>query len=138
MTKSSSKRVSLLLVTACSVAFLSAMASDFGVRVLQDEEGEAPTEASQDLVGHWRFTKIVFADPRDEHLVLHADGTAENWFVTEAGRGEISTGNWSAEGETLTLSFEGYEEASIPFTFFEGGLVLPNIPNQRQIWERIE
>ena len=40
--------------------------------------------------------------------------------MIEAGRGEISTGNWSAEGETLTPSFEGYEEASIPFTFFEG------------------
>jgi hypothetical protein len=91
------------------------------------------SEISQDLVGHWRFTKIVFENPRDEHLLLHADGTAENWFVTESGHGEISTGNWSAEGETLTLSFEGYEEAS--FTFFEGGLVLPNIPNQRQIWE---
>jgi len=138
MTKSSSKRASLVLVTACSVAFLSAMASDFGARVLQEEEGEGSPEASQDLVGHWRFTKIVFENPRDEHLILHADGTAENWFVTEAGRSEITTANWSAEGNTLTLSFEGNQEVSLPFTFFEGGLVLPNIPNQRKIWERVE
>ena len=94
--------------------------------------------SSQELVGHWRFTKIVFENPRDEHLVLHADGTAENWFVTEAGRSEISTANWSAEGKTLTLSFEGGQEVSLPFTFFEGGLVFPNIPNQRKIWERTE
>ena len=63
MTKSSSKRVSLLLVTACSVAFLFAMAADFGARVLQEEEGEGSPEASEDLVGHWRFTKIIFAHP---------------------------------------------------------------------------
>ena len=137
ITKSSSKRIWLLLVTAWSVAFLSATPADFGARVLQ-EEGEGAPEVSQDLVGHWRFTKIVFENPRDEHLVLHADGTAENWFVTEAGRSEITTANWSAEGNTLTLSFEGGQEVSLPFTFFEGGLVLPNIPNQRKIWERTE
>ena len=72
ITKSSSKRIWLLLVTAWSVVFLSAMAADFGARVLQ-EEGEGAPEVSQDLVGHWRFTKMVFENPRDEHLVLHAD-----------------------------------------------------------------
>lgn len=135
--KLSSKGIWLLLVAGCSVVSPCAKAADFGARVLQEESEDAP-EVVQELVGHWRFTKIVFENPRDEHLVLHADGTAENWFVTEAGRSEISTGNWSAEGNTLTFFFEGDQEVSLPFTFFEGGLVLPNIPNQRKIWERTE
>jgi hypothetical protein len=133
ITKSSSKRIWLLLVTAWSVAFLSATPADFGARVLQ-EEGEGAPEVSQDLVGHWRFTKIVFENPRDEHLVLHADGTAENWFVTEAGRSEITTANWSAEGNTRFRS--GNQKFPFPSPF--EGVWFCRTFESAQIWERIE
>ena len=42
----------------------------------------------QRLIGHWRKTTIVFGSPKDEHLVLHGDGTAENWVVTAESRSE--------------------------------------------------
>jgi hypothetical protein len=74
--------------------------------------------------------------PRDEHLVLHADGKAENWVITASSQTERTTGHWSVEGKTLTLSF-GDNENSRPFTIHEGQLVFPNIPNRRQFWEKI-
>ena len=89
------------------------------------------------LVGHWRKTTIVFESPRDEHLVLHADGTAENWVVTASDRTDPITGRWSVEGKTLTLSF-GDNENSRRFTIDEGQLVFPNIPNRRQFWDKVE
>jgi hypothetical protein len=75
--------------------------------------------------------------PKDEHLVLHPDGTAENWNVTADSRSEPIIGHWVVEGKTLTLSF-GDNENSQPFTFYEGQLVFPNIPNRRGFWEKIE
>jgi hypothetical protein len=89
------------------------------------------------LVGHWRKTTIGYTGPIDEHLVLHSDGTVENWTATAYERREPVTGHWSVEGKTLTLSFGGNDRSS-PFTFYQGQLVFPNIPNRRGFWEKIE
>jgi hypothetical protein len=99
--------------------------------------GDASPENTDQLVGHWRKTTIVFESPKDEHLVLNADGTAENWVVTADSRGQPITERWKVEGKTLTLSF-GDNENSSPFTFYEGQLVFPNIPKRRGFWEKIE
>jgi hypothetical protein len=101
------------------------------------ESGEASSDNTQRLIGHWRKTTIVFESPKDEHLVLHADGTAENWVVTAESRSEPVSGRWSVKGKTLTLSF-GENENSKPFTFYQGQLVFPNIPNRRGFWEKIQ
>jgi hypothetical protein len=98
---------------------------------------EPTTENPSSLAAHWRKTTIVFGSPRDEHLVLHADGTAENWTVTATDRTAPITGHWSVEGKTLKLVF-GENENARPFTFYEGQLVFPNIPNRRGFWEKIE
>jgi hypothetical protein len=114
---------------------VSAATSGSGVIAFQ-ESGDASSDNKQ-LIGHWRKTTIVFESPKDEHLVLNADGTADNWVVTAESRSEPVTGRWSVEGKTLTLSFGENENAS-PFTFYEGQLVFPNIPKRRGFWEKIE
>ena len=60
-------------------------------------------ENARILVGHWRKTTIVFEQPKDEHLVLHADGTVENWNMDDAyrSRSATMTGRWNVEGKTL-------------------------------------
>ena len=115
---------------------VSPAATGSGVITFQ-ESGDASSDNKQQLIGHWRKTTIVFESPKDEHLVLNADGSAENWVVTADSRSEPVTGRWSVEGKTLTLSF-GENENSKPFTFYEGQLVFPNIPNRRGFWEKIE
>jgi len=117
-------------------AAVSTNAAGSGIITFQEGSG-APSENTNRLVGHWRKTTIVFESPKDEHLVLKADGTAENWTVTADSRREHVTGRWKAEGKTLTLSF-GDNEHSSPFTFYEGKLVFPNIPNRRGFWEKVE
>src|SRR5215216_3905045 len=86
------------------------------------ESTDSSSDNKQRLIGHWRKTTIVFGSPKDEHLVLNADGTAENWVVTAESRSEPVTGRWSIEGKTLTLLF-GENENAKPFTFYEGQLV---------------
>jgi hypothetical protein len=124
----------------CSIAFafgsFSVGAAGSGIITFQEESDSSPVNASP-LVGHWRKTTIGYVGPRDEHLVLHPDGTAEDWVVTAVSRSEPVTGHWSVEGKTLTLSF-GENENAQPFTFYEGQLVFPNIPNRRGFWEKIE
>ena len=115
---------------------VSIVAAGSGVIMFQ-ESSDASSDNTQRLIGHWRKTTIVFGSPKDEHLVLHADGAAENWTVTAESRSERLAGRWSAEGKTLTLSF-GENENSKPFTFYQGQLVFPNIPNRRGFWEKIE
>jgi hypothetical protein len=122
--------------TVLLYGLVSAVAADSGVIMFQ-ESGDAFTDNKQRLIGHWRKTTIVFGSPKDEHLVLHADGTAENWVVTAENRSEPVAGRWSVEAKTLTLSF-GENENSKPFTFYQGQLVFPNIPNRRGFWEKIE
>ena len=115
---------------------VSALAVGSGVITFQ-ESSDAPSDNKQRLIGHWRKTTIVFGSPKDEHLVLHADGAVENWTVTAESRSEPVAGRWSVEGKTLTLVF-GENQNSKPFTFYEGQLVFPNIPNRRGFWEKIE
>jgi hypothetical protein len=129
------------------LAFLQCVAFAFGLVcsaapagsgiITFQESGDVSSDNRQRLTGHWRKTTIVFGSPKDEHLVLHADGTAENWLVTAESRSEPVTGRWSVEAKTLTLSF-GENENSKPFTFYQGQLVFPNIPNRRGFWEKIQ
>src|ERR1700745_4337725 len=121
-------------VFACSLVCAAAAGSG-GIPF--QESGDATSDNKQQLIGHWRKTTIVFGSPKDEHLVLNADGTAENWVVTAESRSEPVTGRWSGEGKTSTLSL-GENENSKPFTFYKGQLVFPNIPNRRGFWEKIE
>jgi hypothetical protein len=117
-------------------SLISLAAGNSGLITFQ-QSGETSSGNTQRLSGHWRKTTIVFGSPKDEHLVLHSDGTAEKWIVTAESRSEPVTGRWSVEGKTLTLSF-GENENSKPFTFYEGQLVFPNIPNRRGFWEKID
>ena len=87
-------------------------------------QAETLPESAKALVRHWRKTTIVSENPRDEHLVLHADGTAENWIVTATSRTEKTTGRWSVEGTTLKLDL-GENEISQPFTLYEGTARFP-------------
>ena len=120
----------------CAFGVASAGAAGSGVIAFQ-ESGEASSDSKQQLIGHWRKTTIVFESPKDEHLLLNADGTAEKWVVTAESRSEPVIGRWSVEGKTLTLSFGENENAS-PFTFYQGQLVFPNIPKRRGFWEKIQ
>jgi len=107
-------------------------------RIIKFQESTAPSlDNSSGLSGHWRKTTIGYTGPIDEHLVLNSNGTVENWTVTAYERREPMTGHWSVEGKTLTLSFGGSDRSN-PFTFYQGQLVFPNIPNRRGFWERIE
>ncbi len=99
--------------------------------------GRPMDESARVVVGHWRKTRIVFEEPEDEHLVLHADGTAENWTVTASSRSARTSGKWTVEGKMLHLRLEGSEEISQPFTIHEEQLVFPNIPGRRGFWEKI-
>jgi hypothetical protein len=126
----------LTLAQCLIFAFALEMTAGSGVIRFQNAS-DASSDQKQPLIGHWRKTTIVFGAPKDEHLVLNADGTAENWVVTAESRSERVSGRWSVEGKTLTLSF-GENENAKPFTFYQGQLVFPNIPNHRGFWEKIE
>jgi hypothetical protein len=91
-----------------------------------------------DLVGHWRNTRIVFESPRDDHLVLRADGLAGRWSVTASSRSGAIQGRWNTEGNVLSIDWEDGTRASGPFTFHEGELVFPNRQGQRRFWKRIQ
>lgn len=98
----------------------------------------ASSDVAQELVGHWRSTTIVFDSTQDEHLVLHPDGTWENWVVTASERSETTTGFWRVENTNLIMRLsDSDEEVARPVTLFEGQLVLPNIPDHRRFFERI-
>jgi hypothetical protein len=136
-TQNSSRPVNWIArCVALLLAAFSIEAADSGVITFQ--ESSAPSsENSSALVGHWRKTTIGYTGPIDEHLVLHSDGTVENWTATAYERREPVTGHWSVEGKTLTLSFGGSDRSN-SFTFYQGQLVFPNIPNRRGFWEKID
>jgi hypothetical protein len=94
-----------------------------------------PPGGTPTLAGHWRSTSIVFESPRDEHLVIRPDGTAETWIVTASSKTPITRGRWTVKGMMLSVAWEDGREWGQPFTFHEGQLVFPNRPNQRQLWE---
>jgi hypothetical protein len=128
--------IRLALCYALVLVAVSTEAANSGIITFQ--EGNATTsENSNALIGHWRKTTISYTGPIDEHLVLHVDGTAENWTATAYERREPLTGHWNVEGKTLILSFGGNDRSS-PFTFYQRQLVFPNIPNRRGFWEKIE
>jgi hypothetical protein len=121
---------------AFAFATFSIGAADSGIITFQESNAPSSENASP-LIGHWRKTTISYTGPIDEHLVLHSDGTVENWTATAYERREPVTGHWSVEGKTQTLSFGGNDRSS-PFTFYQGQVVFPNIPNRRGFWEKIE
>jgi hypothetical protein len=89
------------------------------------------------LAGHWRKTTIQHLGPRDEHLVLGADGTMADWVVTAESRTAPVSGAWRVDGNVLTITVDGEVTASQPFTFYEGQLVFPNVQNRRGFWTRL-
>ena len=97
----------------------------------------AADPVSEALVGHWRQTTISFGEPRDEHLVLGADGTVGHWMVTATSRTPVLSGLWEAEGKFLTIQIQDQNGVSLPFAFYQGQLVFPNIKNRRGFWEKI-
>jgi hypothetical protein len=94
-------------------------------------------EGKPTLIAHWRSTQIIFEGPRDEHLVLNANGTAETWQVTASSRTPVTRGRWNVTGTMLSVTWEDGRQWGQPFTFFQGQLVFPNVPNGRQFWEVI-
>ena len=100
----------------------------------------APARGATDpaLVGHWRTTRIVFESPRDNHLVLRVDGTAERWSVTASSPGPKSVGRWAVAGSVLSVTWNGEAQTSQAFTMYQGQLVLPNVPNRRVFWDRLD
>ena len=100
----------------------------------------APARGATDpgLVGHWRTTRIVFESPRDDHLVLRVDGTAERWSVTASSSGPKTVGRWAVAGSVLNLTWTGEAQTSQAFTMYQGQLVLPNVPNRRVFWDRLD
>jgi len=121
---------------ALVLAAVSTEAADSNIITFQ-ERNATSSENSNALIGHWRKTTISYTGPLDEHLVLHVDGTVENWTATAYERREPVTGHWNVEGKTLTLSFGGNDRSS-PFAVYQGQLVFPNIPNRGGCWEKIE
>jgi hypothetical protein len=119
-------------LTSCAAfvfAAFSIKVADSGIITFQESSAPSSENASV-LIGHWRKTTIGYTGPIDEHLVLHSDGTVENWTVTAYERREPVAGHWSVEGKTLTLSFGGSDRSN-PFTLYQGQLIFPNIPNRR-------
>jgi hypothetical protein len=95
------------------------------------------------LIGHWRKTTTIYYSVKDEHLVFRPDGTVDNWVETVSGpyegrtsRTATTAGRWAVEGKLLNIDW-GDKQSSRPFFFHEGQLVLPNIPNARQYWDRV-
>jgi ABC-type sulfate transport system substrate-binding protein len=131
-----------LALLACGFVAFSAKAPAREITLFQ-LEAEASDNARA-LVGHWRTTTVIYESVKDEHLVFHADGTVDNWLVTVSGpyegrtsRTGTTTGHWIVEGKLLKIDW-GDKQSSRPFFFHMGQLVLPNIPNNRKFWDRVE
>ena len=121
---------------AFAFAAFSIEAADSGIITFQ-ESSASSSENTSALIAHWRKTTVSYTGPIDEHLVLHSDGTVENWTATAYERRKLVEGHWSVAGKTLTLSFGGNDRSNT-FTFYQGQLVFPNTPNRRGFWEKIE
>lgn len=114
--------------------------ADAANRAQGSPQTNAPARGATDpaLVGHWRTTRIVFESPRDDHLVLRVDGTAERWSVTASSSGAKTVGRWAVTGSVLNLTWTGDDQTSQAFTMYQGQLVLPNVPNRRVFWDRLD
>jgi hypothetical protein len=60
----------------------------------------------------------VFESPRDDHLVLRVDGTAERWSVTASSAGPKTVGQWAVTGSVLSLTWTGGAQTSQAFTMY--------------------
>ena len=130
-------RYKICCLANCIALAIAAGSAAATPTIIRFQENAALSNNPQQLIGHWRKTTIGYTSPIDEHLVLYSNGTVENWTVTAYERREPVTGHWNVEGKMLILSFGGNDRSS-PFTFYEGQLVFPNIPNRRGFWEKIE
>jgi hypothetical protein len=122
---------------ALAAATRMAAAANASVEPAPTPSPKPPPGAKPTLIAHWRSTQIIFGDPRDEHLVLNTNGTAETWIVTASSRTPVTRGKWNVKGTMLSVAWEDGRAWGQPFTFHEGQLVFPNVPNQRQFWEVI-
>jgi hypothetical protein len=134
--RSSRRQVLLVFLPGLPMGLASSRAIGQGTPV-RPVTPVAPGPGAAELVGHWRKTAILMDAPVDEHLVLNADGRVSTWTVTARSREAPTAGRWAVEGRELVLAFPGRETVSVPFTFHEGKLVLPNIPNRRRFWDRL-
>jgi len=118
----------------------AARLADAANRTQGSPQPSAPAQGATDpaLVGHWRTTRIVFESPRDDHLVLRVDGTAERWSVTASSAGPKTVGQWAVTGSVLSLTWTGGAQTSQAFTMYKSQLVLPNVPNRRVFWDRLD
>ena len=66
---------------------------------------------------------------------MRADGTAETWIVTASSKTPVTRGRWTTNEKMLSVTWEDGRQWGQPFTFYQGQLVFPNRPNQRQFWE---
>ena len=126
---------------ACSFVTFSAKAPAQEITLVQLEAGASDNATV--LIGHWRKTTTIYYSVKDEHLVFRPDGTVDNWVETVSGpyegrtsRTATTTGRWGVEGKLLNIDW-GDKQSSRPFFFHKGQLVLPNIPNARQYWDRV-
>ena len=71
-------------------------------------------------------------------MVLRDNGSVERWLVTASRRSGTVRGRWGTQDNILSMEWEDGSQWSRPFTFHDGNLVFPNVPNQRKFWERIE
>jgi hypothetical protein len=112
--------------------------ADTAKRAQGSPQPGAPARGAADpaLVGHWRTTRIVFESPRDDHLVLRVDGTAERWSVSASSSGPKTVGRWAVAGSVLSLTWTGEAQTSQAFTMYQGQLVLPNVQGRRVFWDR--
>jgi hypothetical protein len=129
-----------VLLASGFVAF-SAKAPAQDITLVQLETGASDNATV--LIGHWRKTTTIYYSVKDEHLVFHPDGTVDNWVEKVSGpyegrtsRTGTTTGRWRVEGKLLNIDW-GDKQSSRPFFFHNGQLVLPNIPNARQFWDRV-
>jgi hypothetical protein len=129
------------VLLACGFVAFSAKASESEITLVQLEAGESDNATA--LVGHWRKTSFGYGATTDDHLVFRPDGTVDKWALTVAGeytqrtsRSATTSGRWSIQGKLLNIDW-GDTQSSRPFLFDKGKLVLPNIPQARQFWDRI-
>jgi hypothetical protein len=126
---------------ACGFVAFSAKVPAQEITLVQLEAGASDNATV--LIGHWRKTTTIYYSVKDEHLVFRPDGIVDNWVETVSGpyegrtsRTATTTGRWAVEGRLLNIDW-GDKQSSRPFFFHEGQLVLPNIPNARQYWDRV-
>lgn len=83
----------------------------------------------QNLIAHWRNTRIVFDSARDENMVLRASGSAEKWTVTATGRSAPVYGQWVTQAKILKIDWEDGEHWSGPSPSTRANSFFPTYKN---------